>query len=651
MAIGKNIKGITIEFNGDTTKLGKALTEIDNKTKGLDKDLRAVDNALKFNPGNTELLAQKQQLLGQKVEQTKERLNALKEAQAKLDDDPAVDKTSQEYMELRREIVTTESKLQHFIEEGKKVEQMLNPLNQFGEKMKDVGSKVEAAGQAFAPISAAAAGVDVALAGLATKSAMAADDLNTLSTVTGISTEKLQQYALAADLVDVSVETIAKSQIKMKKAMASAADGTGSAAEAWQKLGVSVVDNSGHLRDQDTVFQETIKALGQMSNETERDALAMTIFGKSAAELNPLIEDNGETYKMVAQIFKDNDLEIVDQETLDRANDYNDSIDKIKATATLALQTIGTKLAADLAPVMEKLAEGLEKFFGWLSKLSPETLEVIGVIAGVVAAIAPLLIIGGKLITGIGMLLTFAPAVMTAFSALAGPVGIAIAIIAALIAIGVTLYKNWDTIKKKASEIWNAIKKTVSDKISSIKTAFKTFADAIKTIIPNAWKALKEKTSDAWKKIKESITKPFTEAKEKIKDIIDKIKGFLDFDFELPHIPLPHFYIDPPGWKLGDLLEGVIPGLGIEWYAQGGIFKKPSVVGVGEAGSEGVIPLDPFWKRMDQIVEAVQTGGGTGGDNININVYATPGMDVNQIAAAVEQRLVRLQKQREVAHA
>ena len=144
MALGKNIKGITIEFQGDTTKLGKAITEADKKTKSLDSQLKAVNRSLKFNPGNTELLAQKQQLLGKKVEETKNKLTALKDAQAKLDDDPAVDKTSQDYMELRREIIETESKLNHF-------EQQLKELNnikfeQVGKRVQDVGNKMKSVG-------------------------------------------------------------------------------------------------------------------------------------------------------------------------------------------------------------------------------------------------------------------------------------------------------------------------------------------------------------------------------------------------------------------------------------------------------------------------------------------------------------------------
>ena len=134
------------------------------------------------------------------------------------------------------------------------------------------------------------------------------------------------------------------------------------------------------------------------------------------------------------------------------------------------------------------------------------------------------------------------------------------------------------------------------------------------------WEDIKDTASDAWKNIKDAIIGPIKDARDKIEDIIDKIKGFFDFDFELPKIKLPHFSIQPEGWSVGDLLQGVIPSLGIEWYAKGGIFKSPSVIGVGDVrGGEAALPLDPFWDRFDEmadrIVKAVQDGNGKAEQN------------------------------------
>ena len=85
---------------------------------------------------------------------------------------------------------------------------------------------------------------------------------------------------------------------------------------------------------------------------------------------------------------------------------------------------------------------------------------------------------------------------------------------------------------------------------------------------------------------------------------METIKGFFsNFHIQLPHINLPHFSINPPGWQIGDLLKGSIPSLGIEWYATGGMFNGPSVIGVGEAGTEFVVPRDG--KHMRPFAEAV----------------------------------------------
>ena len=116
MALGKKVKGITIEFNGDTTKLGRAIDDVEKKTKSVDTELKEVNRALKFNPGNVELWSQKQQLLTQKVGETKQKLDLLKQAQDQMDADN-VDKNSAEYRGLQREIIETESKLKHFEQE------------------------------------------------------------------------------------------------------------------------------------------------------------------------------------------------------------------------------------------------------------------------------------------------------------------------------------------------------------------------------------------------------------------------------------------------------------------------------------------------------------------------------------------------------
>lgn len=397
-----DIKGITIEFRGETTKLSKALNKIKDETKGVDGSLKAVNKALKFNPGNIELLGQKQIELKRKIEQTKEKLEAFKEAQRSLDAS-GVDKTSSEYMEVRRNIIQAESQAKYFNAELKKTEAAISPLGKLGSQFQDVGGKITAAGHALAPLSKLGAAVAGGLGALAVKAGRAADDLNTLSKTSGINTQQLQLYAASADLVDVSVEDMAKSQTKLKKNMLSASQGTGDAARAFDMLGVNVKGADGHLRNQDEVFQEVIQKLGTMSNETERDALAMQIFGKSATALNPMIEDMGKTYKLVTDTMKKNKIKFVDQETLDQANAFNDQIDIMKFIATTAFQQIGAKLAAYLVPAITKVQEVFSHFMGIISNLSGRTLAIITGIGGGFAIIAPTLLIVGGLVTKMGL--------------------------------------------------------------------------------------------------------------------------------------------------------------------------------------------------------------------------------------------------------
>ena len=401
MASG-NIKGITIQFNGDTTKLDKALRNIDKGTRSLDKELKNVNNALKFNPANVELWRQKQQLLSQKIDETKKRLDVLKQAQTQMDAS-GVDKNSAEYRELQREIITTGSKLKTFEGQLRKVGNV--KLTALSEQLKQVGSKLQSAGQAMSGVSKAGAAATAAVGALAYKAGTAADDLNTLSKVTGIGTDRLQKYGYAADLVDVSVESIAKANKKLAKNAYSAANGSKSQAAAFDKLGVSVTDSNGELRDSEDIFQDTLKALGTMTNETERDALAQQLMGKSAAELNPLIKDGGETYKQVSETLKKYDLDYVDQETLNKANKFNDELDTMKLIGSVALAQVGSQLAAYLAPVLEKVVDLVGKLAKWLGNLDPTVLTIIATIGGLLAVIAPLLITLGKVATGLGAII------------------------------------------------------------------------------------------------------------------------------------------------------------------------------------------------------------------------------------------------------
>ena len=588
-----NIKGITIEFQGDTTKLDRALRQIKNSTKDIDSELKQVNKALKFNPTSVDLWRQKQDLLRQKIKETENNLKELKSIQAQMDAQ-GVDKNSEAYRRVSREIIEAESKLKTFNAELRKVGQV--NLRAMSEQFKDVGNKLTAAGQAMQGLSMAAAAVAASIGAVTVKSAKWADDMNTMSKVYHIGTGELQKYSAAAELVDVDVETIAKSHTKLEKSMASAAKGTGANADAFAKLGIDVTNADGSLREGDAVWQETIAALGLMTNETERDALAMQLMGKSAAELNPLIEDGGETYANLAETLTKYDLDFIDQDTINKANQFNDSLDTIKAVGMVAFQQLGTTLAAYLAPAMEKVVDLVGRIASWFGNLSPETQALIAGIAGFVAVLAPLLMGLGKVAFAISSIISLVSTVGPIFTALSGPIGIVIAVIAALVAAGIYLYKNWDTIKAKAK--------------------------ALKDNIVKVFNQVKAKVTSIFNAVKEAITKPFTTAFNAVKKAIDKIKSVINgAKLKLPHIKLPHFSISGKF----SLTPPSIPKINVSWYRKAEndpyMFGNATLFGAGERNDEILYGRAAL---MRDIREAAGGGGNTVTINVTVNGADNP---------------------------
>lgn len=697
MAIGKNVKGITIEFQGDTTKLGKAMDSIRKDAKNVDAQLKQVNNALKFNPKNTELLAQKQQLLGQKVELTKNKLDALREAQAKMDDDPSVDKTSQDYTELRREIIVTENQLKNFNKQLKEVEHI--KFTQVGEGLQKIGGKMQTVGKGMTkyvtgPIVAAGAaataafnevqkGLNIvtqktgatgeALAGMQesvkniaktvpadfetigaavgevnTRFGLQGQELENLSAQfvkfaklneTDVSTSIDQvQKAMAAfgvpaeeaggmlDLLNkvgqdtgISMDTLTQSLVANAPALQAMGFTANQAATFLGQLEVSGVDSAKVMtglqkalvngakagKTMPEVMNEIQQSIVGATSETEAMNAASELFGAKAGPAIATAARSGalDFNSLASSVtHAEGSLNETFENTLTPAEKFQTTMNALKVTG----YEIANTVLPMIQPVLDKISTAVQNLAAKWKELSPETQKMILIFAGIAAAIGPVLVVIGKLATGIGAIIKILPMLGSAFTVLTGPVGLVIAAIAAAIAIGVLLYKNWDKIKEKAGKL--------------------------KEYVVGAFKELKENVKRLFKDIKDAMVAPIEAARDLIKGIIKKIKGFFDFDFKLPDLKTPHFTIDPPGWSIGDLLHGVIPDLNVDWYAQGGIFRSPSVIGVGEAGPEAVLPIDKLQGMLanmaDSIVNGILTGNqlqaaGTGGE-IKIVNYLYP---------------------------
>lgn len=230
--------------------------------------------------------------------------------------------------------------------------------------------------------------VAAAVGGLVFTSADAADQLAELSAQTGISTESLQEMKFAGEQLGTSLETITGSQAKLIRSMSAARDGTGAQAETFARLGVRVTDANGKLRDSQAVFGDVLDALKRIKDPTERDAAAMAIFGKSAQELNPLIDAGSEGLEKYAKQAHEMGA-VVDSETIDALANFKDQVDGIKA----GLQGTATTIAGVFVPAFSGVAGQVQSYLQDVARVVQESGGDLGKMA---TGLGKLLILGLK---------------------------------------------------------------------------------------------------------------------------------------------------------------------------------------------------------------------------------------------------------------
>lgn len=663
------IKGITIPFRGDTTQLDKALRTIRTESKGVDKELREINRALKFNPGNAELLQQKFTVLKQKINGTEQELKQYKQAQATMKAQ-GVDKNSEQWRTVQRRIIEAESKLKHFNAELMKVKYanitaVGNAFQSAGQKMRTAGTYATMAGgamvlagkklldmnqvqanaeQKLIEIYKTRMGVDkkaakstMAVATALQKQGVIGDEV----TLSGA--QQLATYAKMPKTVNTLLPAMNNLLVQQKGYNASAEDAQGIA----NLFGKAMMGQVGALKRVGISFSDAQAEILKTGTEEEKAAVLAEVVTQNVGNMN--------------KEFAKTDAGKIQQ-------------------AKNTLGDLGESLGALLLPALGKFAEylsknvlpKLEQFIKFLQN-NPGIAKFAAALAGILVVGGPLITIFGGLMGAVGGLIkgfvtvirvvnmfrtslvlmkvasvaaTVAQKAMAAAQWLlnaamsANPIGLIIIGIAALIAIVALLWKKsktfrefvlkmWQTIKTKLLAVWTVLKAAAltawngikNNIVNPIKNAWKTVKDkfnALKTWLKEKWESIKTTAKEVWDGIKKKITAPITAAKDALKKIINKIKKLFPIDVG----KLIKFLLPNIGAKKGSGKKNVL-GFNVNWkngggggkkkpHAKGGIFNRATLLPtanavheVGERGPEAILPLNSLWAEMGQMMNSM----------------------------------------------
>lgn len=332
-------KELTANFSanssGFSTAVQKLKTDLTNLNKSLDENKKAISETNKKTreyEKELELLKKAEKENGEATKEQKQRMGELETAIAQARVKAAELKTEQ--AELKANIKSTTRQL----------EEQTVSANQSGKSLDAVKSSAKDLGKMLGTTAAGFSAIVGALYAMTASAGAAADDINTLSKQYGLSTEEIQKFKYATDLIDVSLETYVASIARNIRSMTAYQNGTEATVQAYDSLGVAVTDSNGKLRDSQTVYNEVISALGQVEDETERDSIAMTILGRNAQQLNPLILGGADALAELGEQAENLGL-ILPQESLDNLNAFNDKVDTLKANMNGLQMVVGESFA------------------------------------------------------------------------------------------------------------------------------------------------------------------------------------------------------------------------------------------------------------------------------------------------------------------
>lgn len=710
--MAERIKGITIEFDGDVKGLKKALAEINGAARKTNSALKDVDKALKLNPNNVTLLSQKQQLLRRRTEEVTDKLKVMKMRLEQMKNDPSVDKKGAEFQKLQREIIKAEAYQRKFAREmvlfgsarfnavgnslqmvGKKLTNItrgarmaagalagialykgferLKTLDSVSTELEKLGYKGKKLEQIMDAAKGSVSGTTFALTdmskvakgalGAGVESQYSLDEylgrVSDLAAVGGISVEKMgamMNKALSKGTVDAKLlNQMNANGIPIYRLLA---DSMGVTTDELMKL-----VRTGQVGFDD-LYQATAKYKGiAQSLGTETLSGAVTVLGQQFGLIGAdFLSGAYEPIKSGVQGIVKKLKELQANGTIKKwgtavgeAIKYFVQYFKDGETSIDGFSKKGQTLITVLSPVVTFVGKLVQAFMNlptWV-KLAAAGFALFG---------GPLLTLIGTLIKFLGVISQFVRLVKIvgslwkAFSLLLGVNPIILGIvagIAALVAIGVVVYKHWDHIKAFAIKVWTAIKTKITTMVTAIKTAVTTNFNTLKTNVTTAFNTIKNTASRIWNSIKTAITTPINAAKNKVKSAINTIKGLFPLHIGkiFSGLKLPHFTVHGGSAPYGLFGKGTKPSISVAWYKKAMqnpyMFNNATLFGAGEAGDEVLYGRNALMKDIAQAVAGASLNG------VVVNVYGTDNMSVNELAAAVEQRLITMQKRRTQAWA
>lgn len=389
---------IKTRFELDGEKEYKAaVSEINASLRVLNSEMKLVSEQFKNNDKSVEALTASSDVLSRQILTQKEKVEALQaalknsaerygEADARTKRwQTSLNNAQAELVKMERELKANSDAMEKNNEDladldegfddtigsGKGLGDVLNDLTgKLGINLPEgatstLNSMVSLGGEltvligAFAAAAAAIVEVEKALANLTLEQAAAAGEIQDVAMQTGLSTEAVQRYQYACDMIGVSFDTVASSQAKMIRSMADVQSGSETAAATWNQLGIEVMNADGSLRDAQEVFLEVIDVLGQIENATQRDAVSMEIFGRSAQDLNPLIVQGTDAF----QAFYDEASDVKDILTdvqLETLAGLDDEMHRVEARFESGANSMALKFTPALQEFYEKTSEGIK---------------------------------------------------------------------------------------------------------------------------------------------------------------------------------------------------------------------------------------------------------------------------------------------------